>query len=129
MTLNEFLDARIAEDEQIAKAAAAMTTGLPPSGGDWSVTEVAFEGIILWDPQPDPPGHTDARTEHIERHDPAQVLRQCAAVRAAVAAFRAASESDRRESVEEWLILRDQVMKPFAAIWSDHPDYDPQWGV
>lgn len=54
--------------------------------------------------------------QHIARHDPARVLRECAA---------------KRELVDAW---HDEhggghVLKTLAAVYSDHPDYRQEWSL
>lgn len=61
MTITEFLEARIAEDETVARDAIANG-----------------EGALDWADDGDP---TDI---HIARHDPARVLAECAAKRAVI---------------------------------------------
>lgn len=127
-TVTAFINARIDEDEQIARAATLPVYGQPVQGAEWSVTDVPFEGITVWDPQPDLPGHTDARTEHIARHDPARVLRQCAAIREALDSIDTllgiANNSEGTWGTDAE-IARDAI----ASIWSDHPDFDPRWKI
>ena len=48
-----------------------------------------------------------------QRFTPARVLAECAAKRAIIAALPAS-----------WTMLR-----ALAAVYSDHPDYDPEWEV
>jgi hypothetical protein len=125
MTIEEFIEARIAEDESVAKAA----TDAPWSynrakqwhdGADFETLTNGQEFVGYGGPSPfrgciattgdagDPQSMADA--EHIARHDPARVLRQCAALRLAL---------------EFWQGLTR--LRTIAAIWSDHPDYREEW--
>ena len=161
-SLVEFLTARIAEDEAIARAATpgpwewwnleGVDQGWTGNGptlqrvtDEWKACEYG----CTW-AEPDAnhrgergkPGHEhrvvtsvvnswghDAwgisvspdDAAHIARHDPARVLRECEAKRALV------------EHVcrVEWggYAVRDVILEDIAAVYSDHPDYDPAWGV
>ena len=56
---------------------------------------------------------------HIARHDPARVLREVEAKRKIVRDVACGFyDSDYDEAVEH-----------LAAVYSDHPDYDPDWAV
>ena len=116
MTLTEFLAARLDEDEAAAKAVVGNPifdgTGIVimrnASTGDRSVTI---------------PSHV---ATYIARHDPARVLREVGAG---------------RKILEHWQYLKrhdapgnpdpdhfeDYAVRPLAAVWSDHPDYDEAW--
>ena len=95
VTITEFLEARIAEDEQAARNA---------SPGPWSYSSidsigggtiydatVAIAGV-QWDNEPvdsrirraRPDWQADATGSHIARHDPARALAECAAKRAII---------------------------------------------
>ncbi|MFD4442498.1 DUF6221 family protein [Nocardia sp. NPDC058519] len=65
--------------------------------------------------------------EHIASHDPARVLRQVAATRALMTSLVDAVEDEMsagRQMHEERKIVE---FGPIAAIWSDHPDFRPEW--
>jgi len=108
MRIDEFVLARVAEDEVVARSAIADGEG----ARDWAGTE----------------GATDA---HIARHDPARVLAECAAKRAILADHTPADDgrcglcSD-LYCVTPWDGICD-VARPLAAVYADHPDYDPAW--
>jgi len=131
MTLTDFLLARIAEDEAAAEAA-----NLTPGDPDWYVLRgpeqapqrytvrtrycrrpVArtqdIPSVDAWQepPREDPAGILDgaAVAAHIARWDPARVLAECAAWRAAV---RSGDEV---------------VLRALAAVHADHPDYREEW--
>lgn len=82
MTALEFCQDRIAEDEAAARAVMTWGTG---AGGD---------PVFV----------------HIYRHDPARVLRRCAAELAMLAESPACAQL-------------------LAGTWNDHPDYDPTWAT
>ncbi|MBF6332398.1 DUF6221 family protein [Nocardia transvalensis] len=108
MTIEEFIEARLAEDEQIAQAAAGAPWSAPmPPWVHVEAKAIAADKERL--------GHLgyvgtidrDIDRTHVIRHDPAHVLRQCAALRTA--------------------LKTGKTTKEIAAIWSDHSDYEPGW--
>ena len=132
--LTDFLLARIAEDEAVAREA---------SPGGWSYGTVdSVAGGSLYDKTrmigdlhyEQPTDHdgsivrhllspeADANGAHIARHNPARVLAECAAKRAIV---------------ERWLHLIEHgdagsfewVAKALAWAYRDHTDFDPAWRV
>ena len=142
MTIEEFIEARLAEDETVANAA----------GGDrWAYDsredlyrEQAANGEVY---RPDSTreysygnGHVGheysyvtcdreglsssvdrTEGEHIARHDPARALRQVAVLRAVVELI------EGMVSVTQQIEAENTVLYPLAAIWQDHPDYRPEW--
>lgn len=101
MGIAEFLLARIAEDEAVARAA---TPGPwewePETEGCGSIGAVGDVGIHV----------SDEDAEHIARWDPARVLAECDA---------------KRRIVNEcgWVT----VMQLLALPYTDHPAYDESW--
>jgi hypothetical protein len=146
-TLTEFLLARIAEDEEVARAAspASWTQGVKRAGspGRWHGIEaysvlvdrsdrVFTEGAPL---VADSPSVSDV--EHIARHDPARVLAECEAKRRIVAM---GQFSDSPESaVDFWLEVGEgktppqpvgalvDVFRALALPYADHPDFREEW--
>ncbi|MFI7191447.1 DUF6221 family protein [Nocardia nova] len=154
MTIVEFIEARLAEDEQIAQS--AIDPERPGTHWCWEDGErnplqpgVEVEGldtraISLRTVEEYPTRHVgplpafilcqvEARQQgglwHIARHDPARVLRQCAALRWTLDLIKGnwednlgsgdrASEADR---------VNDLAM--IAAIWSGHPDFRQEWAA
>lgn len=131
MTITEFLLARIAEDETAARLCAEM---FPPpwdaSDRGWRVRIYAAdvptpdlssddEGAmstrnpVVMEVEPD--RHIEdsrwlsERVEHVRRHDPARVLRECEA---------------KRRIVEQHAA---PAIAALAAIYADHPDYEEGW--
>lgn len=112
MKIEEFLNARIDEDEAAAGAAA---------GSSW-VT------VII-----------DRSTgEHIVLHDPTRVLREVAAKRAIIEAADEATGCDMQVDSEFRVGTRDESEEPYvgdvilralASVYSDHPDYRTEWEV
>lgn len=152
MTIKEFVEARIAEDEAISRAASRQSAewrvyegcvrggpfyegdpeGGYPAGGETTI--VAYDGT---------PFEVEAQqSRHIARHDPARVLRQAGVLRALVAGH------DR----DEWFEFDDETtgsckacsnycpecrslvrwpcntLRMVAGIWHNHPDYQPEYG-
>ncbi len=121
MTIDEFIGARLDEDEQIARAAEHSE-----GSKDWHAAPA--------EQRDSPAVNTDVRTtvtmvcgrassEHIARHDPARVLRQCAALRAAV------RHVETMISPSQQIEAEGEVLYPIAAIWSDHPDFQQEWAL
>jgi len=110
-----FLNARLDEDEAAARAAAS---------GPW----MSDTGV-------------DAVAKHIARHDPARVLREVAAKRAIVEFYIEPPNGIRTGNIEVLSAERESGSAPrvltvieaialdLAAVWSDHPDYNPAWGA
>lgn len=115
MTLTEFLLARIADDEAVARAAEAHY-----DAADWSVSGPE-DWPVLWGYLPvrssvDPGTIEPKVAAHVVRQGPARVLAECAAKRTLVAAY-----DDQPEDGTIAAVLA------LAAVWSDHPDYDEAW--
>jgi hypothetical protein len=126
--LAAFLAARLDEDEAIARLAAR-------EGGTWEQEDpVRFPGTIM-----SLGGHVtydegapdENQGPHIARHDPARVLREVAAKRAHIRMWETFAvnfthidetvfEFAKREALED-------VLAEDAAVYSDHPDYRPEW--
>ena len=99
MTITEFLLARIAEDEEVARAALPIPDLESPR---WLPANLKRRfGII-----------SGYEVDHIARHDPSRVLRECAAKRAII------------EAAEHGYL---SYVAPLAAVYSDHPDYREEW--
>jgi hypothetical protein len=140
MTLTEFILARIAEDEKVARGVAEP---LYPSE-DLSERFGSFES-----------DHTDGDSAHIQRWEPARVLAECEAKRAIVKAasgwrhevvedcwYTCAAATGERDGGEccddarrgqhcdcgrDYKVL--QVLGLIASIYADHPDFDPAWSA
>lgn len=135
--LVEFLTARLAEDEQIARAAAARASDWHSSKGN---VGGGGEFTDLGDPDEEQYWHGDEvivydegwplvdEATHIARHDPARVLREVEAKRALIESLR--SYIQYVETYENGVDADGELadkLKPMAAIYSDHPGYDPKW--
>lgn len=110
MTLVEFLEARLAEDEAAARDASG---GGEESG--WHETEEFGVQADVRHGRAEYPivGFTPA-SAHIARHDPARVLREVDAKRRILAEFRAFEMSE-------------GTVRALASVYADHPDYRKEW--
>ena len=115
LTLPDFLLARIAEDEEVAKAA---------SPGPWHLSAerdevLAVDGITVCDAFALSSPQVRATAEHIARHDPARVLAECAAKRLILRIW-FESEFCERD-------VMNDVIDALALPYADHPDYREEW--
>lgn len=139
MTIEEFVRARLAEDEQIAKAAAG------DSAARWVADEDEVYAVFGSLTNPDrcedhAPGRPntcednrvataddcsdrwlDERARHIARHDPIRVLQQAPVLLAVVELIEGMA------SVTQQIDAESAVLYPLAAIWDQHPDYREDW--
>jgi hypothetical protein len=111
LTVTEFMEARIAEDEERARdfeehQARAINGDYGTGGGQWATT--MWHGVAMI-------GFT-----------PARVLAECAAMRKIVEMFQTA-----RPAMGEWesdyASAAYDAVRALASIWSDHPQFDPAW--
>lgn len=115
-SLPDFLLARIADDEAVAlrhKGTAFFTYDRKPHankmGGSIGYWLDDWQGQAFIDV-----------TQHIARHDPARVLRECASKRAIVE-YATNQHVDMVECLPILLLL--------AAPYSDHPDLKEEWSA
>jgi Family of unknown function (DUF6221) len=119
MTLLEFLEARLAEDELMANAAIEGTA-------DWHV-------LYSYRDVKDGDGHyvvladslypTAEQAAHIAWHSPARVLRQCEAGRVLIAELlrlEAVADQPGRDAMET-------ALRALASVRSGHADFDRSW--
>lgn len=141
MTIEEFLLARIDEDEEAARDAAGWDlSGSVRAEGQWcregvnSVIDSSQRLVVYGDG----PAPEDMQAEHIIRHDPARVLRECAAKRALIDHASDATGLDMSVDMDRAVGRRDQDVDPYlgdamlrtiAAVYSDHPDYQQEWAA
>lgn len=139
MRIEEFIEARLDEDEALAQEC---------SPAPWKVNDESYPEYIL-----DGEGNAhvsggrwggearifdcDEDALHIARHDPAHVLRQCAALRELF--DRAKPERECRGHPGPWMPCGDYgpgyCQEPheaddlcvIASIWSEHPDFREEW--
>lgn len=134
MMVDEFLLARIAEDEAVARAATAGPWHWdPPSGEDWPGSDESLMSSAL-----DEDGHAlpvlyswgydasgidgeDGDRAHIVRWDPARVLAECKAKR------RIVENHQRHTPGERGYGASREAVRALASVYADHPDFDPAW--
>lgn len=141
-----FIRARLDEWEETAKRAAFGW------GGQWSTRHETDDGVE-WSAVTAPGSRNVLTTEdgdcatHAALNDPAHVLRQVDALRAVLDLHEAATDhtgSPILHSIDagaphpgcttcgapgEWYHHEwpCETLRALAAIWSDHPDYQPEW--
>jgi hypothetical protein len=120
VAIDEFLLARIREDEAAANAAA---------DGPWSIVHGR-----IWT-GPEGPGGTELfrasgsrawypDAVHIVRNEPRRVLAECASKRALLDAVKAHADGEWEDDP-----IHHQVLAAMAAVYADHPDYEPAWSA
>ena len=125
MTLAEFLNARLDEDE-------AQARDLIESEAASAVWDEPHSGVLLTGP----PTHDDTWdgthsigdsriTRFIARHDPARVLREVEARRSIIRMYQDAV-AEASSEVVEWMLA---VVATECRVYSDHADYDPDWAT
>ncbi|MGI5222191.1 DUF6221 family protein [Nocardia sp. CA-290969] len=125
MNIEEFIKARLDEDEEIARAASAVDV----EGPSWRVRKLDHHGMAVFgDHQSAPPDgrlgfHEDAQTDHIARHDPARVLRDVAGKRRMLALATEVARSGAEFADQDFATLTGALAEPYA----DHPDYQQEW--
>ncbi|WP_280317279.1 DUF6221 family protein [Nocardia wallacei] len=126
MTIEEFIEARIAEREERARTTIEIDQKYTADGYSH---EYEWASILV-----NPQGKRQGSfTFAPGAPSPDEVLRQCAAIRASVEALRAFGNG--HASGELKLGQRDRdayiamQLHPIAAIWSDHPDYREEWAL
>jgi hypothetical protein len=136
MTLAEFLLARSAEDEAVAKKAAEAKRA-EYSHGEAGVSWIARDGMVYradLDELEDDPALWDNEgmdwrlvpeypiAEQFARWDPARVRAECDAKRRIVERWQL-GEGD----PEDHHPVPDEVLRLLALPYADHPDYQPSW--
>lgn len=122
MTIEEFIRARLDEEERIAHEASehrdpVWTCGLYEDypGQYRSTVESDYDELASV--------YDEDAAEHIARQDPASVLRDIAAKRKILAA------AERVEENGGWHISGQgvEIIYALAERWNTHPDYQPGW--
>jgi len=141
LTLTDFLLARIAEDEEIARAVpgpfwerAIERDGQPGRWGGIRAELVTLPAVHEYVKFSDEVAPELARSrakpvaDYIAHHDPARVLAECKAKRQIVesctAGFAATSEAQLG-----WGAQGDTVLRALAAVYADHSDYRSEWAA
>lgn len=115
MNIIEFLLARVAEDEGVAQSVLAEAEhAREPHKFSWRM-DFGVNGSSVYFPNDDAPS-------------PARVLAECKAKRDIM---RSCSEDYRyaMASGDDTTELAVEVLHAVAAVYSDHPDYDPAWSI
>lgn len=120
MTIVEFLLARLAADEAIAREALAPANMHPY--GDRSMPPTRPEDV------PDEMrGYLGGPWgEHAARWDMTRALAECAAKRAIVTA---ATRNDEPTEMHLSTITLEWVLGNLAQVYADHADYQPEWST
>jgi hypothetical protein len=119
MTIVEFLEARLTEDELTASAAIEEAADWHVLHSYRDIKDGGGHHVVLADSK----YPTIGQAAHIARHSPARVLRQCEAARQVIAEFLrldALGDLPGRTAIES-------ALKQLAAVHCDHPDFDPTW--
>ena len=146
MTIVEFLEARLSEDEQIATAAVAAEwhheEGEVP--GAWTlgdrgalfIGELPRQGCAIIEAFEDV---DEEFKRHMAHYDPARVLREVAAKRAIIAASKdtyagppwedADIESGAADVWDGRQTAYREVLANLASAYSAHPDYRKEWAI
>lgn len=124
--LTEFLLARIAEDEAVARQAGPghYHTHMDTYEGTWVEVGTRAE-CSVWGQDCIIHYRPDWWEQLVDRFDPARVLAQCEAVRRIVEL----ETADRHGRVYPINPRAVEVIRALATIWRDHPDFDPAWEV
>jgi Family of unknown function (DUF6221) len=119
MTIVEFLEARLTEDELTAHAA---IEGSPEWQAHYDYRDVKdADGRFVV--QADSRYPTAEQAAHIARHSPARVLRECEIKRGLIAEFLrrdALGDLAGRSALED-------TLRAVGSAYSQHPDYDAAW--
>lgn len=141
LTLSAFLEARLAEDEAVARA--AITDPYPvrvlgagvweTETGEYARPQIIGDDLIIYDEG----GHDLEHATHIARHDPARVLREVTAKRAVVvehAPYAAPwnySEPHLCGACSggggEGAPYPCPTLCHIASVYDEHPDYRQEW--
>lgn len=145
MTIVEFLEARIAEDEQIATAAVDAEwhheEGEVP--GVWTlgdrgalfIGESPRQGCAIIEAFEDV---DEEFKRHMDHYDPARALAEVAAKRAIIAASNsyggppwedADIDSGEADAWDGRQTAYREVLANLAAVYSSHPDYQQEWAL
>lgn len=117
MTIVDFLNARL--DEEQAAARAAAPGPWRADGGSAKVFDGAGTPVAE-------AGDSPATADHIARHDPERVLREVALRRRIVREVEEYTRFSRDRLAGD---MAAQVLGALAGAYSGHPDHRPEWAV
>jgi len=122
VSITEFITARLREDEQQALSA---------SPGPWHLNAehdevIAIDGIEVCTAHALSNNQLRNTARHIARHDPARVLREIEAKRAILENSVFVMD---KYAGGMYLDFVRETLRHLAAIYSDHPDYNPKWST
>ncbi|NVI86457.1 DUF6221 family protein [Actinomadura sp. BRA 177] len=122
MDLVEFLRARLARDEQIARDS---------SSAPWKATPAGTINIDSEEPAFVAKAENDAYAEHIARHHPARTLAEVAARRQIVDDYEKSAwilgQGHRTPELEAAQAVRESVLRLLALPYATHPAYQEEW--
>jgi DNA helicase HerA-like ATPase len=129
MTIEEFILARVAEDEHYARLADEVED-------DWQdVVQPITNALTQARPQEVWSKRYGHAFQHIARHDPARVLAECEAKRRIL--DRAANDIAAADAKAPDQITRSfdagaaheayNVLLDLVRVWADHPDFREEW--
>ncbi|WP_433575567.1 DUF6221 family protein [Nocardia brasiliensis] len=131
MNIDEFIEARLTEDEAIARECEAIhfhavkrQSGTVDVEGHYHPVE-ENHGFAWFTHRH--PGFPPPYARHICRHDPAHVLRAIATKRRIVVEC-----IEMREMLERWSSYAphpDLILQAMADEWCEHPDYRTEWNA
>ena len=123
MNITEFLEARITEDEEVARAAIQPEEMYPY--GDRKLPRLEAHE---WGAQID--GYVGGTWgTHAARHDPARILAECAAKRAIIEQWDDPAFSDQGAYDAGHARATDDAVRALAVVYADHPDYRQEWAL
>ncbi len=123
LTLSEFLLARITEDEGRALGAEASMDAFDRKLWRWLG---GYDAEV-----------TEANYAYIDAMPPARVLAECKAKRAIIEAGMRTRPDGTREEIGCWTAwgegqdcsAYDAALRALAAVYADHPDFNPEWSA
>ncbi|MEU8799591.1 DUF6221 family protein [Spirillospora sp. NPDC048819] len=127
MDLVEFLRARLARDEQIARACSGIPWKAVPSGTIHTDTAHADGG----EPGFVASAENEAYAEHIARHNPSRALAGVAAARQIIDDYEKQAwildQGHRTPELEAAQAARETVLRCLALAYASHPAYRDDW--
>ncbi|TDC86343.1 DUF6221 family protein [Actinomadura sp. 7K507] len=127
MDLVEFLRARLARDEQIARACSGVPWKTAPSGTIHTDPAEPRDGPEAYVAK----AENEAYAEHIARHGPSRTLAEVAARRRIIDDFEKRAwiieQGHRTAELEAAQAVREDVLRCLALPYASHPAYRDEW--